>query len=133
MTRQSSPVSADTRKGRTSAGWLATGSVLGALAASSCCLLPFVLVSLGLGGAWMSAITGLGPYQPYFMVATGGLLLAGFWQVYRPAAEGCEADGNCTVPISSHLVKAALWGATLLLLAVLLVPDLVPMFMAGSQ
>ena len=33
--------------------WLAAGGVLGALASSSCCILPVALFSLGASGAWL--------------------------------------------------------------------------------
>ncbi len=34
---------------------VAAGGILGALAASSCCILPLVLFSLGISGAWIGA------------------------------------------------------------------------------
>src|SRR3546814_4499833 len=49
---------------RTRTGWAAAGSILGAIAASSCCILPLVLFSLGAGGAWIANLTALAPYQP---------------------------------------------------------------------
>ena len=33
---------------------VAAGGVIGALAASSCCILPLVLFGLGVSGAWIS-------------------------------------------------------------------------------
>lgn len=44
--------------------WVAAGGVLGAIAASSCCVLPLVLFSVGIGGAWIGNLTALAPYQP---------------------------------------------------------------------
>src|SRR5215471_14731241 len=46
---------------------LASCGVLGALAASSCCLVPLVLFGIGVGGAWIGYLTRLAPYQPYFL------------------------------------------------------------------
>ena len=40
-------------------GLVASGSVIGAVLASACCILPLVLFSLGIGGAWMSNLTAL--------------------------------------------------------------------------
>ncbi|MGR3718129.1 MAG: hypothetical protein ACU0B1_15460, partial [Thermohalobaculum sp.] len=34
----------------------ATGGVLGALAATGCCILPLVLFSLGVGGVWVGRL-----------------------------------------------------------------------------
>ena len=48
---------------------VAAGGILGALAASSCCILPLVLFGLGVSGAWIGNLTWLAPYQPYFIAA----------------------------------------------------------------
>jgi len=39
--------------------WVAAGGLLGALAASSCCILPLVLFGLGIRGAWIGNLTQL--------------------------------------------------------------------------
>ena len=62
---------------------LAIGGMLGALAASSCCILPLVLFSLGVSGAWIGNFTRLAPYQPFFVAATVLFLGSGYWLVYR--------------------------------------------------
>src|SRR5215472_12385037 len=49
---------------------MAAGGLLGALAASSCCILPLFLFALGVSGAWIGNFTQLAPYQPYFITAT---------------------------------------------------------------
>src|SRR5262249_44543465 len=46
---------------------MAAGGLVGALAASSCCILPLVLFSLGVSGAWIGNLTQLAPYQPFFI------------------------------------------------------------------
>ena len=43
---------------RSSAGLLALGG-FGAVLLSACCVLPFVLVMLGLGGAWLANLHAL--------------------------------------------------------------------------
>src|SRR5712691_2561510 len=53
---------------------MAAGGLLGALAASSCCILPLVLFGRGVSGAWIGNFTRLAPYQPYFIAATLGFL-----------------------------------------------------------
>jgi mercuric ion transport protein len=42
------------------------GGLLGALATSSCCVLPLVLFSIGAGGGWIGKLTALARYQPVF-------------------------------------------------------------------
>jgi mercuric ion transport protein len=94
---------------------LAFGGLLGALAASSCCILPLAFFGLGVGGAWIGQLTALAPYQPLFVTFALGCLAVGFWRVYRPAV-ACAVDGACGQPLPDRLVKASLWIATILVL-----------------
>ncbi|MGH8614610.1 MAG: mercuric transporter MerT family protein, partial [Gammaproteobacteria bacterium] len=57
---------AETHRTRQAAGktLLSLGGILAAIAASSCCVLPLVLFTLGISGAWISNLTALAPYQP---------------------------------------------------------------------
>jgi hypothetical protein len=42
--------------------WTAAGGVLASLGVcAACCLLPFVLLSVGVAGAWVSALDALAP------------------------------------------------------------------------
>ncbi|MAL78246.1 MAG: hypothetical protein CMN55_03920 [Sneathiella sp.] len=68
-------------------------SGLGAVAAKSCCFLPLVLTSTGLGGAWLSQ--ELIAYQPYFLgVAWLSVVLA--WGVaIRRRRVACAPGGSC--------------------------------------
>ena len=91
----------------------ALGGVLGAIAASSCCILPLALFSLGVGGAWIGNLTALAPYQPIFLAVTLAILGFGFWRVdgARPA---CATGAACARPLPRRLVKAGLWFAMVL-------------------
>jgi mercuric ion transport protein len=98
---------------------IAAGGLLGALAASSCCILPLVLFSLGVSGAWIGNFTQLAPYQPYFIAATTGFLGYGYWLVYRSSKLACADGGACARPLPNRLVKAGLILATILVVAAL--------------
>lgn len=98
--------------------WVAAGGVLGALAATSCCILPLVLFSLGISGAWIGNLTAMAPYKPYFAAATLGLLGYGYALVYIKPKQAC-ADGSCARPLPNLLVKSSLWIATVLIVAAL--------------
>src|SRR2546421_12692028 len=74
-------------------GLMAVGGLLGALAASSCCILPLVLFSLGVSGAWIGTFTQLAPYQPYIIAATLAFLGCGYWLVF-PSSETASAEGE---------------------------------------
>src|ERR1700674_5335435 len=85
---------------------MAAGGILGALAASSCCILPLVLFSLGVSGAWIGNFTQLAPYQPCFIAATIGFLGYGYWLVYRFSKLACANGDACARPLPNQLVKA---------------------------
>ncbi|PHS22632.1 MAG: mercury transporter MerT [Robiginitomaculum sp.] len=99
-----------------SSPWLATGGMAGAIIASSCCIVPLVLVMLGLSGAWVSNLTALEPYKPIFLLITAGLIGAGFWQVYRRPKQDCDDGSLCAKPASRRITKLVLWVATALAL-----------------
>lgn len=97
--------------------WLAVGSLLGALAASSCCILPVALFSLGISGAWIANFTQLAPYKPYFIVATLIFLSAGYWLVHRTSKAVCADGEACARPLPARIVKTVLVTATVLVVA----------------
>ncbi len=106
----------------------ATGSVIGAILASSCCIVPLVLVTLGASGAWISNLTVLEPYQPLFAAVTFIFLGFGFWQVYRKPKIACAEGSYCATPASDRITKAALWVATALVLLALTIDFWAPLF-----
>src|SRR5438132_7747348 len=89
-------------------GVMTIGGLLGALAASSCCILPLVLFSLGISGAWIGNFTQLAAFQPYFITATLGFLGYGYWLVYRSSTRACTDGEACARPLSSRIVNTSL-------------------------
>ena len=109
---------------------VAFGSVLGAIAASSCCILPLVLFTLGASGAWIGNLTALSPYQPIFVAVTLGFLAGGFFIIYRkPKVADCAEGTFCAKPVSGRITKAALWGATVLVAAATAFPYVAPLLL----
>ena len=110
-------------------GIYATGGLIGAILASTCCLGPFVLLLLGISGAWISHLTALAPYQPFFLVASLGFLAAGFWKVYGKTTGSFQEGSSCSTSSSDTLVKVALWVATLIIGAAIGVETLGPLLL----
>ena len=108
---------------------MAVGGLLGALAASSCCILPLALFSLGVSGAWIGNFTRLAPYHPYFVAATVACLGTGYWLVYRSAKLACADDQTCARPLPNRLVTAGLILATILVIAALGFDFLAPLYL----
>ena len=108
---------------------VAAGGLLGALAASSCCILPLTLFGLGVSGAWIGNFTRLARYQPFFIAATLGFLGYGYWLVYRSSARACADGEACARPLPNRMVKAGLVLATVLVLAALGLDFIAPLFL----
>ena len=89
--------------------WPVIGGIAAALGAGLCCVGPFLLISLGIGGAWISNLTQLEPYRPLFIVAV--LILFGWagWQVHRPI-EQCEPGSSLRNPQDSKKTPDHLLG-----------------------
>jgi len=108
--------------------FVALASVIGAFLAASCCVVPLVLVTLGVSGVWIGSLSTLEPYKPFFAVVTLGLLGLGFWQVYFKPKKDCEEGSYCASPASSRITKSALWFATVLVLLALSIDYWAPLF-----
>lgn len=109
----------------------ATGGVIGAILASSCCIVPLALFSLGVGGAWIGNLTALAPYQPIFVVITLGFLGYGYFLVYRKPGDECSDGAACNRPLPNRMVKMALWFATALVALALAWPYIIPIILGS--
>ena len=94
----------------------AAGGIIGALVASSCCILPLVLFGIGISGAWIGNFTQLAPYQPYFIGATLACVGTGYWLVHRSSKLACGDGAACARPPPNKFVKVALIAATAIVL-----------------
>jgi mercuric ion transport protein len=100
----------------------AAGGLLGALAAMSCCILPFVFVSAGISGAWLIYLTALAPYQTYVVAATAAAIALGLVMTYRRAL-ACEPGSWCARPRPRQFLKFSLWSAAVLTVVALALPS----------
>jgi mercuric ion transport protein len=116
--------------GQNKAGWLATGGILAALGAASCCVIPFGLFTLGVSGAWIGNLTALEPYQPIFAGVSLGLIGIGAWRVYRKRKVEC-ADGYCATTKADRVAKAGLGTAAILVVVAVAFPYVIKYFLVG--
>lgn len=84
-------------------GALLTGG-LAAILASTCCLGPLVLISLGVSGAWISNLTLLEPYRPIFIGTALIALYLACRRIWRPVS-ACAPGDVCASPRSSRAYK----------------------------
>lgn len=101
-----------------SSGIVVVGSAVGAVLASSCCIVPLVLITLGVGGTWIGTLTGLRVYQPIFIIVTIVFLGLAFWRIYRSPHTACDGE-SCAIRGSNRVVKTVLWASAGLVLAAL--------------
>ena len=88
---------------------LAAGGVVAAFGAASCCALPLLLGSLGLGSAWLLTVARIAaPHRlPLLAVAVGCLAAGGVLQWRRRRIAACET-GACGSPVISAVVTGLL-------------------------
>ncbi|MFP5411134.1 MAG: mercuric transporter MerT family protein [Gammaproteobacteria bacterium] len=96
-------------------------SALAAVGASLCCVAPLVLVSLGVGGAWLAMLTRLEPLRPLFIVVTLGLLAFAWHRLYRRAAV-CVPGQACADTAVLRRQRLIFWLVAVLLLLLLAFP-----------
>ena len=102
--------------------------VLAAIGASVCCVGPLVLLTLGIGGAWIANLTALEPLRPWLIAATLLFLGLAFRRLYLQP-QVCEPGTACAEPIVLVRQRLIFWVVALALLALLSVPWLVPLFL----
>ena len=104
------------------ARWGLAAALGAAVAASACCTVPLLLVSLGVGGAWMGSLTAFEPFRPLFIgIAVLALGYVGWreWRAARLAASGvdCGCEGGRVPPRARRLLLGTGALVTVLLLA----------------
>ena len=114
------------RPDRTGSGALLVGG-LAAILASTCCLGPLALVTLGLSGAWIGNLTRLEPYRPFFIAGAIVALFFAGRHIFR-AASACEPGEVCAVPRTRHLSKILFGIASALVLIALVYPYVAKFF-----
>ncbi|HJV84186.1 MAG TPA: mercuric transporter MerT family protein [Noviherbaspirillum sp.] len=103
---------------------LAVGS---SIIASTCCVLPLVLVLVGITGAWMVNLTSLRPITPFFTaISIGALVWAGVL-VFRPSP-ACSTTEGPACDKARPVTKAIFLACAVFIGLLLLFPLFAPYF-----
>lgn len=96
---------------------LALGGMAAAFGAASCCGLPFVLASAGLGTAWLTGIAMLAaPHRSALLIVGAFGPACGAWLLWRqPLAATCADRAGCARPAARGLTLIGLPAGTALL------------------
>jgi len=116
----SSPVPSATKSSRSGSIALFSGG-LAAVLASTCCLGPLVLVTLGISGVWIGNLTRLEPYRPFFIVIALVALFFAWRSIYQPA-QACKTGEVCALPRTRRLYKFLFWASSGLTVLALVYP-----------
>ena len=111
---------------RKSATALFAGGVAAVLA-STCCLGPLVLVSLGISGAWIANLTVLEPYRPIFISAALVALFFAARSIFR-REQVCKPGEACAIPRTQRVYKGMFWVCAALVVVAIAYPYVVRFF-----
>ena len=100
---------------------------LAAIGASLCCVGPLVLLTLGVGGAWIGNLSAMEPYRPAFIALTLLFLGLAFRRLYL-VPQVCEPGMPCADPRTLARQRTTYWLVVVALLGLLAVPLLAPLF-----
>ena len=103
-------------------------SVLAAVGASFCCVGPLLLLTLGVGGAWVGSLTVFEPFRPCLMVVTFVFLAIAFHRLYL-TPQVCEPGTACADPLIRKRQRMIFWTASVLVIGLLAVPTVIPIFL----
>ena len=107
--------------------WLLIAGTLTAVGASACCVIPLILLTLGIGGSWLSSLSLLEPYRPLFIGATVLLLSFAFHRIYL-APRVCDPASSCAQPNKIKGLRLAFWMVSALAFGLIAMPWLIPLF-----
>lgn len=99
---------------------LTVGGIAAAFGVASCCALPILLTTAGLGTAWLGGVATLAaPYRTLLLCLSALSLIGGavlLWRIHQRAMS-CGPDGVCTpVAVRVALLTGLAAGAVLLCL-----------------
>jgi len=99
------------------------GGAIAAIAASACCLGPLILISLGVGGAWISNLTMLEPYRPIFIGIALICMALAYRKIYSDQpANACVPNTLCAKPQTNRNYRVMFLVVSALVLIALLYP-----------
>lgn len=109
--------------------WTAvSGAIVGGLAASACCVLPLVLLWLGISGAWTANLTALAEYNLWFLSSALLMLGLSYRLIFSNSKNKCDDGKMCAKRLPQRLVKSAFWMALILIIVAAAFPYAVSLY-----
>jgi len=99
-----------------------TSGGLASVAATLCCVMPFVLLMLGISGAWISYLVALEPYQPIFVAVALVALIFAYKGIFINNNLCTENDKFCAKPSVNRIYKTAFYVVAIMLVLSIVAP-----------
>jgi len=106
-------------------GSLVAGA-LAAIGATVCCVGPLVLLTLGIGGAWIGNLTAMEPMRPLFIGVAVLFIAQAFRRLYL-VPQVCESGTPCADPRTLKRQRLVFWLVLVVLAGLLAVPWVAPL------
>lgn len=105
-------------------------AMLSSLAASTCCVIPLILVLVGFTGAWMANLQALKPFVAVFTVLALAALAGAGYLVFRPQRTdgSCSAEEAACATAACRASRRMFVVCALFIAALLLFPFAAPLF-----
>lgn len=97
------------------------GSIIAGIAASTCCLGPLILLTLGVSGSWIGNLSAMEPFRPYLMGLTLVFLGLAFRKLYW-LPQACAVDKPCAQAANLRKQRIAFWLVTAFVLIIMAFP-----------
>ena len=88
--------------------------LLAGITASICCVGPLVLLMLGISGSWISNLSALEPYRPFFI----GVAIVFLWLAYRKIyrkQKSCNTNAVCATQQGQRIQHILFWVIAILI------------------
>ena len=105
------------------------GGLLAGIGASACCVGPFLLLSMGIGGSWIGNLTAMTTYRPYLIGLTLVLLGLAFRKLYL-VPQSCVVDSACALPDTLRKQRIIFWVVSVFILVMITFPYYGPLLLA---
>ena len=100
--------------------------MLAAVGATACCFGPLLLVTLGVGGAWVASLRALEAYQPLFALLTLSFIGFAFYRLYIQPRR-CAPDDVCAIPAVLKRQRIVFWLVVAIIAAMFAFPLYAPL------
>ncbi len=106
----------------------------GAILATTCCVLPFTLFSIGISGAWLGNLASLATYRPWFIGIALVLLAGGIYMMRKKRiAAACASGGYCESTFGHRVQMSVLIISAIVIATAIAWPMLLPLVLGTTS